>query len=277
MPQIIPEAAVRRRAFWIEEIRKLSGNFANDFNRLEAELIVEIKGSGIPALMDHIRLCGNIPESYGHDSSEEKLYSKYTDALLALSFAQLGLESVVLKERADAADVEVVAKDYSFVADAKCFRLSRTAKNQKDFKVQAMDVWKRGRPYGMVVYPILKLPNSSSQIYQQVSSKNVCVFTYSHLSLLLMFSAIGGKDKARRLLRRIFRNNLVLKPSENGLDYWLNLNKAMLNYSDQMDWLWYSEKVASGEAVILAKEEGLTFRAQAREREMRAELLRCGG
>ena len=28
---------------------------------------------------------------------------------------------------------------YSLVADAKAFRLSRTAKNQKDFKVQAMD------------------------------------------------------------------------------------------------------------------------------------------
>jgi hypothetical protein len=42
----------------------------------------------------------------------------------------------------------------SAIADAKAFRLSRTAKNQKDFKIQAMDSWKRGKPFAMVVCPI---------------------------------------------------------------------------------------------------------------------------
>jgi hypothetical protein len=37
--------------------------------------------------------------------------------------------------RADSADVEGATKDYTIVGDAKAFRLSRTAKNQKDFKV----------------------------------------------------------------------------------------------------------------------------------------------
>jgi type II restriction enzyme len=90
-------------------------------------------------LLDHLRLCGNIPESYAHDSSEEKLYSKYTDCLLSEIFKFIGLRSIILKERSDTADVEAFAKNYSFVADAKSFRLSRTAKNQKDFKIQAMD------------------------------------------------------------------------------------------------------------------------------------------
>lgn len=71
-------------------------------------------------------------------------YSKYTDCLLSLTYKALGLKSLVIKERADVADVEAFGKDYSFVADAKAFRLSRTAKNQKDFKVQAMHRWKRG-------------------------------------------------------------------------------------------------------------------------------------
>lgn len=90
------------------------------------------------ALIDHLRLCGSIPEQYGHDTSEEKLYSKYTDALLAAAYRYIGLTSVVLDERADAADVEAVGAGYSLVADAKVFRLSRTAKNQKDFKIDAM-------------------------------------------------------------------------------------------------------------------------------------------
>ena len=59
----------------------------------------------------------------------------------------MGFTSIVLKERANVADVECVCNDYSFVADAKAFRLSRTAKNQKDFKVQAMDNWKYGKPF----------------------------------------------------------------------------------------------------------------------------------
>ena len=139
MKNLITEATVTKRAYWVEEIRKLSGDFGEDTDRLEKELADEIKKQGIQALLDHVRLCGDIPESYSHDSSEEKLYSKYTDSLLCESFKSIGLKSLVLTERADAADVEAFAKDYSFVADAKDFRLSRTAKNQKDFKVQAMD------------------------------------------------------------------------------------------------------------------------------------------
>jgi len=49
------------------------------FVKLEKELEAEIKKNGVPSLIDHLRLCGNIPESYGHDTSEEKLYSKYTE------------------------------------------------------------------------------------------------------------------------------------------------------------------------------------------------------
>src|SRR4028119_1963551 len=140
---IISSNAIKRRAYWVNEIKKLSGNFSDDYDRLEAELIDEVNQTGITALIDHLRLCGSIPESYKHDSSEEKLYSKYTDCLLSLAYRAIGLRSIVLTERGDAADVEAFADNYSFVADAKAFRLSRTAKNQKDFKVAAMHLWKQ--------------------------------------------------------------------------------------------------------------------------------------
>jgi type II restriction enzyme len=110
-------------------------------------LIAEIQREGPAALLDHLHLCGAIPEEYGHDTSEEKLYSKYTDALLSATFRQIGLTSIVLTERADAADVEAVGPNYALVADAKAFRLSRTAKNQKDFKIEALHGWKRGKPH----------------------------------------------------------------------------------------------------------------------------------
>jgi HindIII restriction endonuclease len=154
----LSDTAVKRRAYWIDEIVKISGHFGQDSSRIESELNSEIRSHKSVALLDHLHLCGAIPENYGHDSSEEKLYSKYTDALLAAAFRYMGLTSIVLSERADAADVEAVASNYSLVGDAKVFRLSRTAKNQKDFKIEAMHGWKRGKPHAIVVCPIYQLP-----------------------------------------------------------------------------------------------------------------------
>ena len=212
-----------------------------------------------------MRLSGNIPGCYPHDSSEEKLYSKYTDALLAETFKNLGLKSLVLKERADAADVEVFAKEYSFVADAKAFRLSRTAKNQKDFKVQAMDGWKRGKPYAMVVCPIYQLPHKSSQIYEQASARNVCIFTYSHLAMLVAYAQHDGYGKAEELLHKIFKTIPALNPSKESFNYWLAVNKTMLEFSNILDELWKIEKQAAIESIAIAKNEALTFLANERE------------
>jgi type II restriction enzyme len=269
MSKIISDIAIKRRNYWVEEIRKLSGHFGNDTEKLEKELEAEIKKNGVSSLIDNLRLCGNIPESYGHDTSEEKLYSKYTDCLLSLAYTALGLKSLVLKERADAADVEAFAKDYSFVADAKAFRLSRTAKNQKDFKVQAMHGWKRGKPYAMVVCPIYQLPTSSSQIYQQATTQNVCVFTYSHLALLLSYSEVEGQAKAQQLLKKIFETVQALNPSKNATDYWLAINKSILTFSKKIQSLWDIEKGVATESIAVAKDEALTFLAQEREIIMR--------
>ncbi len=269
MSKIISDEAIKRRKYWIEEIRKLSGHFGNDTEKLEKELEAETKKNGISSLIDHLRLCGNIPESYGHDTSEEKLYSKYTDCLLSLAYTALGLKSLVLKERADAADVEAFAKDYSFVADAKAFRLSRTAKNQKDFKVQAMHGWKRGKHYAMVVCPIYQLPTSSSQIYQQATTQNVCIFTYSHLALLLSYSESEGQANAQQLLKKIFETVKALNPSKNATDYWMAINKTILSFSKKIEPLWNVEKGVATESISIAKDEALTYLAQEREKIMR--------
>ncbi|MCC6125766.1 MAG: HindIII family type II restriction endonuclease [Pirellulales bacterium] len=268
MKTIISKAAIARRAFWVEEIRKLSGVFGDDSDRLEKELAAEIKTSGIPAILGHLRLCGDIPESYGHDTSEEKLYSKYTDSILSQAFRAIGLKSSVIKERADAADVEAFGKLYSFVADAKAFRLSRTAKNQKDFKIQAMDGWKRGKTFAMVVCPIYQLPARTSQIYQQASARNVCIFTYSHLALIVSFSQIEGKESSEKLMHEIFKVIPAINPSKEASAYWLAVNKTMLGFSDKIDPLWKEEKQAAIESIAAAKEEALTYLADERAKIM---------
>jgi len=266
--KIISKEAIQRREYWIEEIRKLSGNFGDDSERLEKELASETKKEGASSLIDHIRLCGDIPESYGHDTSEEKQYSKYTDALLSETYKFLGFKSLVLKERADAADVEAFAKEYSFVADAKAFRLSRTAKNQKDFKIQAMDGWKRGKPYAMVVCPIYQLPTKSSQIYEQASARNVCIFTYSHLAMLVSYSLLDSKQRAVELIHEIFKVIPALNPSKDASSYWLAVNKTMLSFSPKIEELWKLEKQAAVESIFAAKEEALKFLANERKKIM---------
>ncbi len=266
---IIGTSAVPRRAYWIDEIVKLSGHFGSDSSRIESELRDEIQRDGRNAVLDHLRLCGSIPEHYGHDSSEEKLYSKYTDALLAAVFQHIGLTSLVLSERADAADVEAVGKDYSLVADAKVFRLSRTAKNQKDFKIEAMHGWKRGKPHAMVVCPIYQLPSRTSQIYQQAIARNVCIFTYAHLAVLVLFSDAAGQGAAQNLLLSILRCAETLNPTKDAVVYWRAVNGTMLAFDNTIRELWETEKLATIESVGLAKEEALTILAREREQVMR--------
>lgn len=266
---VVTADQIQRRNYWVDEIEKLSGNFIDDFERLRVELSGEVKKFGKDSLLAHLRLCGAIPERYGHDSSEEKLYSKYTDALLAEAFSFMGIKSLVLTERADAADVECVAKDYSFVADAKAFRLSRTAKNQKDFKVQAMDGWKRGKPYAVVVCPIYQLPTRTSQIYQQAITRDVCVFSYSHLSVLLMLSESEGHRHAEKALTAVLSAVSTLNPSKDSQSYWKAINNAILQSHPAVARLWKEEKMASLEAISIAKEEALTELAAERERIMR--------
>lgn len=270
--KVLSGTAVERRAYWIDEIVKISGHFGQDTDRILKELRSEIKKDGTVALLDHLHLCGAIPELYNHDSSEEKLYSKYTDALLAASFEHIGLKSLVLTERADAADVEAVGTKYSLVGDAKVFRLSRTAKNQKDFKIEAMHGWKRGKPHAIVVCPIYQLPTRSSQIYLQAVARNVCVFTYSHLSVLIQFADREGKAAAETLLHSILTCAEQMNPTKDAVDYWTSINRTMLGFHQQIRSIWEAEKLATLESIVLAKEEGLTTLAKERETIMRMTL-----
>ena len=104
--EIIDQYQIKKRKYWLEKISRLSGNFGADTEKVEQEIIDEVNKDGLVALLGHLRLCGAIPERYGHDTSEEKLYSKYTDVVINEAYLAIGVTSIVLKERADAADVE---------------------------------------------------------------------------------------------------------------------------------------------------------------------------
>lgn len=134
-----------------------------------------------------LRQIGTIPESIEHDSTQEKLFSKASDAVLARSFREIGLKSTVLKERGDSADILAESKfhGYTFVADAKAFRLSRTAKKQKDFKVVALSGWRKDADYAVLCSPYYQYPTNLSQIYAQAVDNNVCLLSWEHILFLI--------------------------------------------------------------------------------------------
>ena len=270
MAKIIDTSTINARRNWIAKIRSFKGSFQNSFSKLENDLEKEVKNIGIEALLGHLRLCGNIPESYGRDTSEEKLYSKYTDSVICLAYRMMGFNSFVIQGRAGVADVEASVKSYSFVSDAKAFRLSRTAKNQKDFKIEAMDTWKNSHPYAMVVCPIYQLPKRDSQIYYQATSRDVCIFTYSHLALLVRYADAKGKGTAQKLLLNILGSVSTLNPSKVASDYWQIINRTMLTgLGKNMKWLWREEKLASVESIKIAKKEDLRHLADERAKIMK--------
>lgn len=146
--------------------------------------------------IDILKQIGTIPEQIAHDSTEEKLFSKASDAVLARAFRTLGLQSVVLKERGDSADVIAQSHyhGYTLVADAKAFRMSRTAKNQKDFKVTALSSWRQDHPYAVLCAPYYQYPSQRSQIFAQALEKNVCLFSWEHM-LFLISNGISETEK----------------------------------------------------------------------------------
>lgn len=166
-------------------ILKSSGDvdFETTSKKLEAQIDFESKEN----FLEILREIGTIPESIAHDSTEEKLFSKASDAALSRAFREIGLKSTVLRERGDSADVlaESPVYGYTLVADAKAFRLSRTAKNQKDFKVAALSGWRKDSDYAVLCAPYFQYPSKSSQIYAQALDCQVALISWEHLIFLI--------------------------------------------------------------------------------------------
>jgi type II restriction enzyme len=137
--------------------------------------------------------------------------------------------------------------------------------------------WKRGKPFAMVVCPIYQLPTRSSQIYEQASSRNVCIFTYSHLAVLVEFSLLEGTGSAEELMHEVFKTIPALNPSKDASSYWTAVNRTMLRFSTKVETLWRQEKQAALESIQAAKDLALNHLALEREKIMRmshAEALR---
>ncbi len=195
-------AELARTQFAFDELERR----VRDFNRQQL----------IEALLE----CGVIPEAFEHDSSEEKLWAKYCDILLAMAFEALGMNAQVIRLRGNSADILATGHGHTIVGDAKAFRLSRTAKNQKDFKVKALNDWRRENTFACLVAPLTQFPNTRSQIYEQAVEMNVALFSYTHLRFLIEHSF-------NMSLETLWRLPATLNRTGSAVEYWAAIDNTI--------------------------------------------------
>jgi len=171
---------------------KTDKSFVEASDELEGILFNISTEETLPLIME----IGIIPEDIAHDSTEEKLYTKTSDILFAKALKDLNLEVRVLRERSNCADIIAQSKfhGYSLVGDAKAFRLSRTAKNAKDFKVESMVHWRGDCDYAVLTCPYFQYPKSKSQIYKSALDGNVALFSWEYLYILLSEKTKESQD-----------------------------------------------------------------------------------
>jgi type II restriction enzyme len=201
----------------------------NAFDKIENEFANITK----PKLSENIIECGILPEAFNHDSSEEKLWAKYSDIILAKALTFLEIPAEVLRARGNSADVFGKAKDYSVVGDAKTFRLSRTAKNQKDFKIKSLDDWRKANNYALLVAPLTQYPQRKSQIYEQAIDKNVTLISYTHLSFLLNFHQNNQNLKLLWETGNRLKNQFKVTDYQNSTNYWAEIDKIICEIVNQ--------------------------------------------
>jgi len=236
----------------IKKIVALSADNSLSFPEKANQLQLELNNCTRGDILLHLNFAGVIPEYFGHDSTEEKLYAKYCDALVARALTELGIKAKIIAERSGAADVLGVAEGYSLVADAKAFRLSRTAKNQKDFKVEALNQWRAGADFACLVSPFYQYPINNSQIYSQAIRYNVTLLSYTHIAFMIRSECVNANN-----LIELWQVGEVLKKSkgisDNASSYWSEIIKIILKIAGRTNLDWEKEIQS---AKLCLKEQG---------------------
>ncbi|MEM2507677.1 MAG: HindIII family type II restriction endonuclease [Nitrososphaeria archaeon] len=138
-------------------------------------------------LIYHLSHVGVIPETFEHDSSEEKFYAKYCDVLIYGFFKLYGMDAELVTTRGDQPDViGRLRNKYVIIADAKAFRLSRTALNPKDYKISAVDRWKKQQNADYACLVSSFFPKGRSRLFQEAVTHGVALLSYAHLQYILL-------------------------------------------------------------------------------------------
>jgi len=243
--------------------RKSSYDFLRNFSRDKHDwasgrapdsdqFVLELSGE-LQKLNDNqlsFLLChtGFIPEDYAHDSSEETIYTKLVEIVVAEWARRAGFEKTVLpKQKSSYEDVTISDGKNLIVCDAKSFRLGRSQKapNVKDaLKEGDIPKWlsnhkvKGENPLGgLITFPSQHDWSSGSDFYFYLTNKDqpiVCLF-YEHLAFMLLKGI--GRDKLVELYSKyedLFPNQIG-KRSGNRDKYWKKIEEFLFE-DFRADW-----------------------------------------
>ncbi len=236
----------------IIELCQTYDNFQKRIDQLQTELEPWDRNK----LRTHLFNGGVIPESFDHDSSEEKLYAKYCDILLEAFFRLFGMKTELIKERGDRADVIAINNKYTIVGDAKSFRLSRTALNPKDFKLAALNTWRNNdnAEYACLIGPYHDFPGERSRLYSEAVNNNVLLISYTHIYYIL--DSKNWKETDLKSIWEMHEDKELFDKKITGKVYWDSLEETISSlitpsqsFSDVVQ-LWNSNLVKIGSLQI---------------------------
>src|SRR5690349_20912818 len=132
-------------------------------SRALEEFINSLNEKDLQILLSEV---GITPESYEHDSTDEQCYAKAMDIVVAIASRKATYNCIISVERSNTADVIALTDrgtHHKIVLDAKAFRLSRTALNPKDYKIEALNQWRGNADYACLIAPIAGFPQGDSR------------------------------------------------------------------------------------------------------------------
>jgi hypothetical protein len=180
---------------------------------------------------------GFIPDHYGDDSSEETLYSKLIEALVAQWGQRLGFDVNLPTAKSSTEDVTIMRQLEVIVADAKSFRLGRSqaAPNTKDaIKPEDYAKWiarhtTRTAIGGLTAFPSKFDWQKGSDVYLYSSNANegkrILLLFYEHLAFMLLNKATLNKGGIFEILKNYHK--LFPEPTKSRDAYWIVINDAI--------------------------------------------------
>jgi HindIII restriction endonuclease len=247
---------------WNSLIPLLGANIANEEARQKSYILLEsyveaaprtkgvpITGASVEAFRIHIKdlndkdlailliHSGFIPDQYINDSSEETLYSKLVEALVAEWGQRVGHVTSLPTAKASVEDVTFVHEDAVIVSDIKSYRLGRSQKapNVKDvIKAEDYNKWLGKRTEavkcgGLVIFGSRFDFSGQSDVYLYASNatlqRRILILFFEHLAFLLLNKANLSKRNIFDILDQY--PAFFPKADKSRAAYWKTINAAL--------------------------------------------------
>ena len=125
-------------------------------------------------------------------------------------------------------------------------------KNQKDFKVQALNDWRKSNTYACLVSPFYQYPQRANQIYEQAIERNVTLLSYTHLKFLL--DCTDGQN-----LDPLWCIGNELPKSKNAQQYWEAIDEITREITGESERTLSSYKQKTIDKIKQLGEEGIDY------------------